>query len=94
MTGVTLTLAISMPAQAVPTYCTASASGNTASAYCYASASGSQFRAIARCRYVTPSGSYDYNTWYGLWRVQGDPQYSNATCGTGSSLYQPDAQVG
>jgi hypothetical protein len=93
MTGVTLTLAISMPAQAVPTYCTATVSGNTATAYCYASASGSQFRAMARCRYVTPSGSNDYNTWYGLWRVQGDPQYSSATCGTGWSLYQPDAQV-
>jgi hypothetical protein len=79
---------------AVPAYCTASPSGNTASAYCYTSASGTIFRAVARCRYVTPSGTYDYNNWYRPWRTQGDPLYSNATCGSGWGLYQADAQTG
>ena len=81
------------PAQAVPTYCSASSSGNTVTAYCYASASGSQFRAVAQCRYVTPTGSYDYNTYYGPWRVQGDPPASSVSCPSGWSLNYADAQV-
>ena len=81
------------PAAAGPAYCTANSSGNTVTAYCYTSASGTKFRAVAKCRYQTPSGSWDYNNWYGTWRIQGDPYSSSATCGTGWSLYQADAQV-
>ena len=92
--GTALCVSAATPASAVPAYCTATASGNSVAAYCYTSASGTIFRAVARCRYVTPSGSYDYNSWYGPWRTQGDPLYSNVSCGTGWSLYQPDAQTG
>ena len=91
--GLGAALAVVAPAQAVPAYCTASSSGNTVTAYCYASAAGTQFRAVAQCRYQTPSGSYDYNTWYGTWRTQGDPFSSTATCGSGYGLYGADAQV-
>lgn len=92
--GIGLCVTGASSASAVPAYCTASMSGNNSSAYCYASASGTIFRAIARCRYVTPTGSYDYNSWYGPWRTQGDPSYSVVSCGTGWSLYQADAQTG
>lgn len=62
-------------------------------AYCYASASGTQFRAVAYCRYLTPSGSFDYANFHGVWRVQGDPYHSAVACGAGWSFLSPNTQV-
>ena len=75
-----LSVALASPAAAAP-------------AYCYASASGTQFRAMAYCRYLTPSGSFDYSYFYGAWRTQGDPLWSTAACGAGWSYVSPNAQV-
>ncbi|MGW3995332.1 hypothetical protein ACWEF6_17740 [Amycolatopsis sp. NPDC004772] len=88
-----LSVALASPAAAAPAYCTVSKSGNGATAYCYASASGTQFRAMAYCRYLTPSGSFDYSYFYGAWRTQGDPLWSTAACGAGWSYVSPNAQV-
>lgn len=74
-------------------YCSAKQSGNGATAYCYASASGTQFRAVAKCRIQTSSGSYDYSNSYGAWQKQGDPYNSLATCSTGFSYYSASVQT-
>ncbi|WP_086852624.1 hypothetical protein [Amycolatopsis kentuckyensis] len=93
LTAAGLSVAVAAPAAAAPAYCTASQSGNGATAYCYASASGTQFRAVAYCRYLTPSGSFDYSNFYGPWRVQGDPYRSTVACGAGWSYLSANAQV-
>lgn len=80
-------------AQAVPANCTANKYGNGATAYCYTSASGSQFRAVAKCRYQTSSGSYDYSNAYGTWRTQGDQLNSTATCSQPFGVYDWTAQT-
>ncbi|MDQ7808651.1 hypothetical protein Q5425_33375 [Amycolatopsis sp. A133] len=88
-----LSVSLASPAAAAPAYCTASKYGNGATAYCYASASGTQFRAVAYCRYLTPSGSFDYSNFYGAWRTQGDPGNSTVACGAGWSFLSPNAQT-
>ena len=93
LTAAGLSVAIASPAAAAPAYCSASKSGNGTTAYCYASASGTQFRAVAYCRYLTPSGSFDYSNFYGPWRVQGDPLSSLVACGAGWNFVSPTAQL-
>ncbi|WP_410640021.1 hypothetical protein [Amycolatopsis sp. lyj-346] len=93
LTAAGLSVALASPAAAAPAYCSASQSGNGTTAYCYASASGTQFRAVAYCRYLTPSGSFDYSNFYGVWRVQGDPLRSTVACGAGWNFVSPNAQV-
>ncbi|WP_433579044.1 hypothetical protein [Nocardia brasiliensis] len=93
LTTVGLSISMAAPAAAAPPGCTVSESGNTVTAYCYSSASGTQFRAVARCRYLTPSGSYDYNVFYGPWKRQGDFASSEAACGLGWNLREPNAQT-
>lgn len=80
-------------ASAVPAYCSASQSGNGATAYCYTSASGSQFRAVAGCSYTTPSGSTDHTNAYGPWETQGDPVHSLAQCSSPYGVYSANAQT-
>ncbi len=43
--------------------------------------------------YLTPSGSFDYSNFYGVWRPQGDPLSSTVACGAGWNLVKPEAQV-
>lgn len=93
LVGLGASLGAVAPAQAVPSGCSASSSGRTVTAYCYTSAAGTYFRAVAQCYYVTPTGSYDYASWYGAWQVQGDPLSSTATCGTGWGLLKAEAQT-
>jgi len=64
------------PAAAVPSYCSASQSGNGAKAYCYTSAAGTQFRAVAACVIYLSSGATDHANFYGSWQTQGDPYSS------------------
>ncbi|CAM4410350.1 hypothetical protein NONI108955_25830 [Nocardia ninae] len=93
LTTVGLSISMASPASAAPPGCRASQSGNGATAYCYTSASGTQFRAVARCRYLTPSGSFDYENFFGPWRVQGNPQSSYAPCGAGWNFVEPNART-
>ena len=82
-------------ASAVPAYCSVADYGsNGATGYCYASASGTQFRAVVTCHYATPSGSVDSNNWYGPWRIQGDPLWSNVSCGAGWGRFSKSVQTG
>lgn len=93
LTTAGLSLPLASPASAAPNYCSASKYNNGTTAYCYASASGTQFRAVARCRYLTPSGSFDYSNYYGPWRTQGDPLSSIAVCAAGWNFFEPNAQL-
>jgi hypothetical protein len=93
LTAAGLSVSLAAPATAAPAYCTASKSGNGATAYCYTSASGTQFRAVAYCKYITPTGSEDYSNFYGGWRTQGDPGNSTVACGLGWSILSPNAQT-
>lgn len=93
LTAVGLAVSMAAPASAAPAYCSASQSGNGATAYCYASASGTKYRAVAYCKYVTPTGSVDYSNFYGAWAIQGDPGSSYAPCGLGWSFLSPNAQT-
>jgi|GEM_PF-3209391 len=80
-------LAFPATANAYPSYCKGQSYGsNGGTVYCYASASGTQFRALVGCRHITPTGSADNYTAYGVWQTQGDPLWSNATCQTGDSV--------
>ncbi len=82
LASVGLSIAVAPPASAAPPpYCRASQDGNGAKAYCYTSARGTQFRAVARCKYQTPTGSYDYSNFYSAWQRQGDPNEAIAPCG-------------
>jgi hypothetical protein len=82
-----------IPAAAVPSYCSASQSGNGARAYCYASAAGTQFRAVAACVIYLSSGGTDHANFYGSWQTQGDPYSSLGTCGSGWSFSSANAQT-
>lgn len=93
LTMVGSSIPLASPAFAAPPYCSASQSGNGATAYCHASAPGSQFRAVARCRYRTPTGSFDHSNFYGGWRKQGDPGSSYAACGAGWNFLEANAQT-
>ncbi|WET82555.1 hypothetical protein P3102_15770 [Amycolatopsis sp. QT-25] len=93
LTSVGLSIAVASPASAAPRYCTASPEGNGAKAYCYASASGTQYRAVARCKYQTPTGSWDYSNFYSGWERQGDPGNATVQCGLGWTFLEPNAQV-
>lgn len=93
LTTVGLSISTASPALAAPAGCSVSQSGNGATAYCYASAAGTQFRAVARCRYLTPTGSWDHADFYGPWRVQGDHLSSYAACGAGWNFLEPNAQT-
>ena len=88
-----LAVVTAVPAAAVPSYCSASKSGNGATAYCYTSAAGTQFRAVAACTITTPSGSTDHSNFYGSWQTQGDPISSLATCASGWAFASANAQT-
>ncbi|MEV6909206.1 hypothetical protein [Amycolatopsis sp. NPDC051071] len=93
LTSAGLSIAVASPASAAPAYCSAAQSGNGASAYCYTSASGTQYRAVARCKYQTPTGSWDYSNFYSGWERQGDPGRATVACGPGWSFLEPNAQT-
>jgi hypothetical protein len=93
LTAAGLSVSLASPAAAAPAYCSASKYGNGVTAYCYASASGTQFRAVAYCKYITPTGSEDHSNFYGAWRTQGDPGNSTVACGAGWIYLSPNAQT-
>ncbi|MFJ1767880.1 hypothetical protein ACIOD2_46690 [Amycolatopsis sp. NPDC088138] len=93
LTAVGVAVSLASPASAAPAYCSAEQSGNGTSAYCYASASGTQYRAVARCKYLTPTGSWDYSNFYSAWERQGDPGRAYVACGLGWSFLEPNAQT-